>query len=85
MLQGWQKNSICLQHKIPLYLRHPGGLVQYYIISMPLDGRVALKLARELSVAFMASFSEIHGCEFKLLGVVTVWLFRENGVEIHLF
>lgn len=52
---------------------------------MPPYEQVAIKLARELSVAFMVSFSEIRGCEFRLLGGVTVWLFRENGVTIQLF
>lgn len=35
---------------------------------------LTLKLARELNVAGMVSFSKIHGCEFTLLSMVTVCL-----------
>lgn len=83
--QGWQTNSVCLHDRIPPCLRHPGSFIQHCIFSMPPDEQVAIKLARELSAAFMVSFSEIRGCEFRLLGGVTVWLFRENGVTIQLF
>lgn len=52
---------------------------------MPQDEQIALKLVRAPSGACMVSFSEISGYGFRLLGVVTVWLLREDSVTSCLF
>lgn len=82
--QGWQTNSLCLHDTVPPY-RHSDNLVQHYIFSVARNEQIALKLVRELSVACMVSFSEIHVYRFRLLGVATIWLLRENDVTSCLF